>query len=271
MLVMMYFFSKFYTNVIFGGLLGNGSNMIDDYMNQNMGLFISFVIGFIIMALIAGVISFSFMPLYLKLYAERGGQNFGTSELISAYKSNIGRIFIFLICGFLLGIPLAIMMGIGAFILLITIIGILLIPVLIGAASLYYNITLMEYLEQKRGIWDSFGYALKLMTSKFWPAVGSVGLFFLMSYVIQSIFSLIPYIFGMASIFTTLENGSPNPEDLSSTMTLVMIAVFFLSFLAGAILGIMVQLNQGIIFYSLKEESENINTKSVIDQIGSGE
>ena len=30
-------------------------------------------------------------------------------------------------------------------------------------------------------------------------------------------------------------------------------------------------INQGIVFYSLKEDNENINTKSVIDQIGSGE
>ncbi len=271
MMVMMYFFTKFYTSIIFGGLLGNGSTMIDDYMNENMGLFVLLVIAFVIVALIAGVISFSFVPLYLKLFAERDGQNFGASELVTAYKSNIGNIFIFLICGFLLGIPLVVMMGIGMFILAITIIGILLIPVLIGAFSLFYNMTLMEYIEQKRGIWNSFGYAWSLMTSKFWPAVGSVGLFFLMSYIVQSIFSLIPYIFGMASLFTTIESGTPNPEEVTYTMTIVMLAVFFLSFLAGALLGNIVQLNQGIIFYSLKEDNENINTKSVIDQMGSGE
>jgi hypothetical protein len=163
------------------------------------------------------------------------------------------------------------MMGIGMFILVITIIGMLLIPVLIGAFSLFYNMTLMEYIEQKRGIWDSFGYALSLMSSKFWPAVGSVGLFFLMSYVVQGVFSLIPYIFGMASLFTTIENGGNTQEAVTTTMTIVMLAVFFLSFFAGAILGVIVQLNQGIVFYSLKEDQENINTKSVIDQIGSGE
>lgn len=271
MMVMMYFFTKFYTSVIFGGLLGNGSTVIDDYMNENLSLFIVLVIVFIVVALVAGIISFSFVPLYLKLYAERDGQNFGTSELVDAYKSNLGKIFIFLICGFLLGIPLAIMMGIGMFILVITIIGMLLIPVLIGAFSLFYNMTLMEYIEQKRGIWDSFGYALSLMSSKFWPAVGSVGLFFLMSYVVQGVFSLIPYIFGMASLFTNLENGGNTQEAVSTTMTIVMLAVFFLSFFAGAILGVIVQLNQGIVFYSLKEDQENINTKSVIDQIGSGE
>jgi len=267
----MYFFTKFYTSIIFGGIFGGGQTLVDDYMNENMGLFIVMIIVFVIVALVAGVISFSFVPLYLKLYAERSGRNFGTSELVQAYRSNVVKIFIFLVCGFLLGIPLAIMMGIGAFILVITIIGMLLIPVLIGAFSLFYNMTLMEYIQQKRGIWDSFSYAWTLMISKFWPAVGSVGLFYLMSYIVQSVFSLIPYIFGMATLFTTIEDGGNNQEALSSTMTIVMLAVFLLSFFAGAILGVIVQINQGIVFYSLKEENENINTKSVIDQIGSGE
>lgn len=271
MMVLMYFFTKFYTSIIFGGIMGNGSTMVDDYMNENMGLFIVLIFVFVIVALIAGVISFSFLPLYLKLFITHNGQNFGSSELITAYKSNIGKIFIFLICGFLLGIPLAIMMGIGAFVLAITIIGILLIPLLIGGFSLFYNMTLMEYLEQKKGIWDSFGYAWTLLTSKFWAAVGSVGLFFLMSYIVQSFFSMIPYIFGMASLFTTIESGTQNPENMSSTITIMMLAVFFISFFVTALLGVIVQLNQGIIFYSLKEDKENINTKSVIDQIGSGE
>lgn len=270
LMVMMYFFTKFYTDAIFGSIQGNPT-LIDDYMNNNMGMFFLLLFGFLVLALVAGVISFSFVPLYLKLYTERAGQSFGTSEVVNAYKSNIGKIFIFLICGFLLAIPLFIVMGIGMFILIITIVGMLMIPVLIGAFSLFYNMTLMEYMEQKRGIWDSFGYAWTLLTSKFWASVGSVGLFFLMSYILQGVLSLIPYIFGMASLFTTIESGNPNPKDVGSTLTIIMLAIFFLSFFVGAILSVVVQINQGIVFYSLKEDNENINTKSVIDQIGSGE
>jgi len=271
LMVMMYFFTKFYTDVIFGGLMQDNPTVIDDYMNDNAGLFIILFIVFFIIALIAGVISYSYVPIYLKLYAKEQNSAFGTSELVSEYKSNIGKIFIFLLCALLLAIPLVIALGIGVFILVITIVGMLLVPVLIGAFSLFYNMSLMEYLEKKRGIWDSFGYAWTLLTSKFWPAVGSVGLFIYMGYIIQGIFSIIPYIFGVASLFTTIESGNPDPEQIGYTMMIVMLAIFFLSFLAGAILGVIVQLNQGIIFYSLKEENENINTKSVIDQIGSGE
>ena len=125
--------------------------------------------------------------------------------------------------------------------------------------------------QQKRGIWDSFGYAWTLMTKKFWAAVGSVGLFYLMAYVVQNIITLIPYLFFMGSLFTTTQEANPNPEEIGASFVIMMLVVFFISFIVGTILNNITQLNQGIVFYSLKEDNENINTKSVIDQIGTSE
>jgi hypothetical protein len=50
-----------------------------------------------------------------------------------------------------------------------------------------------------------------------------------------------------------------------------MVAIFLLTFLVSSILNVIVQINQGVVFYSLKEDNENINTKSDIDLIGSSE
>lgn len=269
--VIGYFFTKFYTEFLFSGLLqgNNSATILDKYMNENLGLFLVMLFIFIIVALIAGVVSYAFPAIYLKLYNEKEGANFSTKDIINTYKTNIGKLLIFVICSILIAIPLLLVFVITGFVLMITIVGILALPLLLAAFMLFYSMTLMEYLENKKDIWSSFGYSWKLLTSKFWAAVGSVGLFYLMSYVIQNIITIIPYMFGMASIFTNIEN--PNQEDIGNTMMIVMLIVFFLSFLFGAILGSIVQLNQGIVFYSLKEQNENINTKSIIDQIGSGE
>jgi len=273
LMVIGYFVTKFYTDFLFGGVLqgGNSSTVFDDYMNENFEIFILLAFVFISVGLVAGLISYSYSAIYLKLYSEHGGKNFDTQQIIQVYKQNLGKLFIFLVCGILLGIPLMIVLGIGAFVLMITIIGFLLIPILIGAFSLFYNMTLMEYLQQKRGIWDSFGYAWTLMTKKFWAAVGSVGLFYLMAYVAQNVITLIPYMFFMGSMFTTTQEGNPNPQEIGESFMVVMLGVFFITFIVGTILNNITQLNQGIVYYSLKEDNENINTKSVIDQIGSGE
>jgi hypothetical protein len=51
----------------------------------------------------------------------------------------------------------------------------------------------------------------------------------------------------------------------------MMLAIFLLTFLVSSVLNVILQLNQGVVYYSLKEDIENINTRSDIDLIGSGE
>ncbi|WP_040279797.1 hypothetical protein [Psychroserpens damuponensis] len=272
LVVIGYFFSKFYTDVLFGGIMNGSTSAIDDYLNQNSGLFIFLIFVFIIVGLVAAVISYSFIPIYLKLYHQHDGKNFTATDIINAYKANIGKIFIFLLCSIVVFIPVAISAGILVFVLAITIIGILGWPLVIGAVSLFYQGTLIEYLDGKRGIWNSFGHSWSMMSSKFWAAIACVGLFYFMSYIAQNVIALIPYIFGMVNMFTDLEtNTMQDPMSVQKTMTVMMIAIFLLTFLVSSILNVIVQLNQGVVYYSLKEDNENINTKSDIDLIGSGE
>lgn len=270
--VLGYFFTKFYTDFIFGGILNNKSTtLLDDYMNDNFMLFIAMFVVFLIVAIIAGIVSYAFPFLYLNIYNAKGGTNFETRDILSSYKTNVGKLAIFILCCMAIAIPMFILFVICAVVLSITIVGIMALPLLVGAFMLFYGMALMEYLENERGMWECFSYSWQLLKSKFWAAVGCVGLFYLIVYIIQNIISIIPYFFGMASMFTTVQENSTSTQDLGATMTVVMLIVFFLTFFVSAILGNVVQLNQGIVFFSLKEEKENINTKSIIDQIGSGE
>lgn len=271
LLVFGYFITQFYTELISSSLNNSSTNAFEEYMNNNGGLFIIFILIFLVIALFAGVISYGYMPIYLQLYTKKAGKNFGTSEIINTYKAHFGKLVVFLLAGILLGIILIIPIAIASFLLMITIIGILLLPLLVGLVMLLYSGTLIEYLEGKKGFFDSFGYALKLISTKFWAAVGSVGIFYFMSYVVQQIVTMIPYLFGMASMFTTIEQGNNDPNQVVDSMSVLMMVVFFISFIVGAVLGTIVNLNQGIVIYSLKEENENINTISDIDLIGSGE
>lgn len=272
LMVIGYFFSRFYTDVVFGGIINNNQNAFEEYINENFGVFITMILLFITVGLISAVISYSFIPIYLKLYTKHQGKNFNASDLINEYKANIGKIFIFLICGIIIAIPLFIATGIVLFVLAITLIGFLLMPLVFGAISLLYQGSLMEYLENKKGIWNSFSYSWTLISSKFWAAVGCVGLFYFMSYIAQNVIALIPYVFFIVDMVAEIQpNGSPDPNEIASSMTIMMVAIFLLTFLVSSILNIIVQVNQGVVFYSLKEDMENINTKSDIDLIGSSE
>jgi hypothetical protein len=271
-MVLGYFFSNFYTEVVFGGLTNNNPNAIEDYLNQNASIVVVFVLLFVTIGLVSAIISYAFVPIYLKLYAKNEGKNFTASDIINEYKANIGNIFIYLICAILVVIPLMILAGVISFILAITMIGIILLPVVIGAVSLYYQGTLMEYIENEKSVWESFGYSWTVMSSKFWPAIGSVGLFFLMIYIVQNIVVMIPYFVFIVDMMTDINSGTAaTSQEISKSASVMMIIIFVLSYLVGLVLNLIVQVNQGIVFYSLKEDIENINTKSDIDLIGSGE
>ncbi len=271
LMVLGYFFMKFYTDVLFGGLLQNDQNVFDDLINANSGWFLFIVILFVVASIVFGIFMYAYPVFYLQLYEKLGSKKFGTAEIVTAYRSNLGKLMIYVLASILIGIPLMLVFSAAIFALIITMIGIILIPFLFATFSLFYVMALMEFMEGKRSVWDSYSYSWKLLSSKFLAAVGSVGLFFIMSYLVQNVITLIGYIFGMVRMFTTIESGNPNPEEFSSSFSVLLVIMFMAGFLLGTVLNNIVLLNEGVVFYSLKEENENINTKSVIDQIGSGE
>ncbi|NNK86645.1 MAG: hypothetical protein HKO90_00045 [Flavobacteriaceae bacterium] len=271
LMIIGYFFMSFYTDIVFGGMMEGNTNVIDDFMNENSVLFLMLFVLFLVASLVFGVFMYAFPVFYLQLYQKTGGTDFGSSELFMAYKENLDKLFIYIICSLLVGIPLIIVFSVLVFALFITIIGILLLPFAIGAVMLFFFMALLEYMEGRMGIWDSYSYSWRLLSSKFVAAVGSVGLFYLMSYLIQNVITLIAYIFGFVQMFTTIEDGTPQADDVGGMMSVVMIISFIAGFLLGTILNNIVLINQGIIFYSLKEEAEGINTRDIIDQIGTGE
>ncbi|MBO6607123.1 hypothetical protein [Psychroserpens sp.] len=271
LMVLSHYFSKFYSDLLFSSIVTDNQSAFENFMNENFGIFIILCFVFVVVGLLASIISYAFVPIYLKLYNELGARNFQTNELIKAYKKHFGQLIIFVLCGILIAIPIAIFVGLLAFVLAITIIGLLALPIVAGIVSLFYQGSLMEYLERKRGLWESFGYNWKLMSSKFWASVGSVGLFFLISYIIQYAIALIPSLSYFMDVITESQSGTFNtfePDPFSSTLT---IAYFIISFIITSVLNAIVQMNQGIIFYSLKEDNEHINTKSDIDLIGTSE
>ncbi len=271
LMVLGYFFLKFYSEILFGGIDNNPSE-VEQFINENAGTYLIFILVFLFVALAAGVTQYAFVPIYLKLYAKHDSKAFKASDIFDEYKRNIGKICIFLLCSILLIIPIGIVAFIISFILMITIIGMLMLPVVVGAVSLLFQSTLMEYIEGKKSIWDAFGYAWTVISSKFWAAIICVGLFFLMSYIVQNVVTLVPYFIFLGDLLMGIESGTnPDPEELTKSAMVLFALMFILTFVFSIVLNVIVQLNQGVVFYSLKEDIENINTKSDIDLIGTGE
>jgi len=272
--VITYYLSQYYTNTVMGGLLGGAyqsSSPIDAFANENFGAFIVLLIVFILLAIILGVVSYAYTPIYFRLFEANDGENFETKDIINAYKKNIPKLILFIVFGILLAIPLGIAFGIIGFIMAITLVGIIGLPFLVAFGAGLYNMTLLEYLDSKRNFWDSFGYAWTLITSKFWHVIGCMGIFYVITYIIQLGLNLLQSTYGMANVLTQIEPVDVDTLEPATNTVIFMVFFFVLSFIVSITMSIINQVNQSIIYFSLKEDNEHINTKSTIDQIGSGD
>ncbi|MFP2996015.1 hypothetical protein ABN763_08890 [Spongiivirga sp. MCCC 1A20706] len=267
-----YFFSKFYANLMTSTIYGGGQSEVENFIDNYGPTAIVLLFVFIIFAIIAAVVNYSFTPIYFKLYEENGGTSFTSKEVFNKLKANFGKLIIYVLVSiFLLAIPAIIATSIGVFIVAITIVGMLLIPAVIAIPMLFFHSTLMEYIRGERGIFDSIGYSFSVLGNKFMHAIGCLGILVLMYYVVQVGFSLIQTLFTGAGIYTMTPEAQMDIADSSTIMIIILLVSYIISFVIQTFCGLILQINQSLIFYTYKEETEHINTSSVIDQIGSGE
>ena len=244
------------------------STDLDSILNANPILFVTLIISMVIVGLFFAVISYAYTPIYFRLYEKNERTNFAIKEIVNSFKENAGKIVMFLVLGFLMLLVLIIPIAIAGVILAITMVGILLLPLLVALIAGLYNMTLLEFINQnKKSFFDCFGYVWKLITSKFWHAVGCMGIFYLMSYIVQIGLSIFQSIINVSTNITVPENALEG-DSTSMVFIFISIILFVISFLVGIVLNCMLQINQSIVYFGLKEESENINMKSEIDLIG---
>lgn len=258
-----YFFSKFYIGML-SSVAGGNPDEVSSYFFENLGSVGLFVILFLVLGVISSIVFYAFTPIYMQLY-EKNGNSFSANDIIMVYKKNAFKLLKFVVMAFLLAIPLTFIMAIIMFALVITIIGIFALPFAVAIFVLLYYFALSEYLNTDKRAFACFEYAWKLLRSKFWHAIGATGLFFFILYIVQYVVTLV---FGMAGSMQYLisNEGSDvlNTEGLTITVVITMLITYAISFLLQAV----VQINQGITYYGLKEDVENIGTSSIIDEIG---
>lgn len=249
---------------------GNNFGQIEQLIEDNIGIVVSLGLITLIFVILCALIIYSFTPIYFKLYEAHGGANFKLSDIIKYYKSNKTKLLNYLGYGFLLLFPLGILMGISISILIVTIIGVIAIPLVIALFSSLYHMTLLELLDNKRRFLDSLLYVWSLIFSKFWAVIGSLGLMYIICYIVQGGIAFFKTLFSTsASLVNINPSMITDSENLISVIFILLL--YFASFFISITLTTFIQISQSIIFYSLKDEKENINTTSQIDQIGNSD
>ncbi len=222
---------------------------------------------FLIVILFVSLVNYAFPIIYLQLYEKHKGCNFETLDLIKAMKAKIGKIILFFLALVGLSLTAGLLLMAIVFALFFVIIGIPLAIIGIPALMAWVQLSFYEYLNEDMGILEAYGRGFDKLKQQFWPIVGSTLIMYMIIQTIATVFIAIPYIIGVIDMVTNIENQQTD-ADAFSFFSIMMVIVMCISILVSYILNNIMIINGGIIYYSLRDQNENITTLSDIDQIG---
>ncbi len=268
LVVCIYFLTKVYMDVVFSSMVAinpNTNNILNDLMN-NIPLFISLGLVSFVLIIIVSLINYSYPISYLKLVGTKS--EITTQNIINLMKEKLGKTILFFLASLLVFVPIITIVMLLLVLLMMIIIGFPLMIIIGPALVSWMKLSYYDYITTDNDYLKSVGNGFELLKSKFWPIVGSTMIMYIIFYIILSIFTLIPYFIGLGLMFVDT-NANSDQTEAFSTLSILASAIMVISTISNYTLQNIVFVNQGIIFYSITDEKENISIKSDIDLIGS--
>ncbi|MDR1742917.1 MAG: hypothetical protein LBR48_03745 [Dysgonamonadaceae bacterium] len=235
------------------------------YFSDNSGLFFALLAVAIILGLFLTIISMAYPIAYMQLMENTGKDKFTASEIFEQLKRYLPKLIKFALFSIGVMFPLITLAVVISAVLIIIVIGIFLLLLLIPVSMALYSQMLFFYLHDDLGLFESLRTALRMLFSKknFWPIIGSTAATYFIISIIESAISMIPYLVIMIGIVL-----SANDETKGSNLTILMAGLYIVSIALSYIFYNVLMINQGLIFYSSKEQAEHTQAFSEIDLIG---
>lgn len=262
---LLYFVFKIYFEASFAGSGTLRANYLSQYFNNNMGLFAGTFSFFLLLIIVISLLNVAYPVLYLQLLDSKKGAEFTTAEIIDSLKDNVSKMIKFFIGFVFIIMPIMMVIFMLLILLCVIIIGIPMLMIAIPTVFAWLNLSFYTYLTEEEHFFTSLKKGYSLLKQQFWTVVGATFIMLLLIQFIQTIITMIPYFFGTVLFFTSANTGAP---DAINNIGFLTTSIFILGVLMSALFNNMIIVNQGITYYSLREETENNSSESQIDLIG---
>src|SRR5690606_8452621 len=135
----------------------------------------------------------------------------------------------------------------------------------------WYSLTLYFYIDKKQSFFNAFKHALYTITNNFWNIVGAGLCMMIITYVLNMVVAIIPYFIVMFGVIFGLENNQ-NIDNIGtgtiSIISVVVVIIYCISLLVSMILGHLLLIQTGLVYYSEREKLEYNTMRQSIDEIG---
>lgn len=265
-MVFAYFFSEFYSKIIFGGA-DNPDQLryIEEFFSLNSTLIGIAGLILMILIMILTVIQISYPIMYLKLIENDVNYDPKASEITTLIKQNFGRMLLF---GLLTFIVVGILASIAiflSFLLMFLIIGVFLLIILVPYVSALIYLSMFHYIDKKSGYFDALGFAFNTIHNNFWKVIGCNLILLLILQIANMIITSIPAMIIFTMGFVSMqETGDAD----AGFMPIALAVIYGVSIILSMFMNNLIVINFGLIYYGELERKESVFAKSEIDQIG---
>lgn len=264
--VVYYVFFQAYFGVIFSAK--SDSTVIDQFFTQNMGMIAFGGIVLVTLGILLTIILMLYPVQYMRMYEQRGHDEFTTGEIFQEIKNDAGRTLKFFLI--MLGLTLTLGIVILAFCILIcfTIIGIPVALIILFGLMAVVNMAFVSYIRDRTvGLWQCLRESYMYTRKNLWAVAGSHFIIILLIQLVVSMMTMIPMVYTMFRAATVAEAGSDDAAAgmmAMSGMSIVMVLSYVLSFIFQNA----IYVNSGLAYMSMQHDKGHGGMRSEIDQIG---
>jgi hypothetical protein len=199
-------------------------------------------------------------------YEKNRGAIVEKKKVWETVKQNLGKIILFIILmvfGYVIAMIAGIILG------FIPIIGTFAYYLIVLAYTSWVGLSFMAMINDNKDVTDAFGEGWKLMKSFFWKSVLSNLVIGMLLGILMMVVMMVPGILIGVYAFHSLDTGVDlaNSAGANVVWTLALSLLLILYTLNQS----MIQFVNGILYYSLHEETYNEATRERIENIGAGE
>ncbi|MBK5212800.1 MAG: hypothetical protein JJE55_03955 [Flavobacteriaceae bacterium] len=223
-------------------------------------------LGFLLLFLITAILNYSLAAVYMIQYEANKGEAVDKRKVWEVVKQNLGKIALFIVLMMLMYIGV---MVVGVIISFIPLLGTFAYYIMILAYTSWMGLSFMAMINDNKEVTDAFGEGWKLLRKFFWKSVLSNLVIGMLLGILMMVVLMVPGILIGIYAFHSLDTGVDlaNSPVSNVVWTLALSLVLILYTINQSL----AQFVNGILYYSLHEETYNEATRERIDNIGAGE
>ena len=249
-----------------GSFVNTPVNGIGADTSNYQAYFIAGIVGFVILFIITALLNYSLAAVYMIQYEENKGAPVDKRKVWEMIKQNLGKTILFVILAMFMYIVL---MVAGVIISFIPLLGTIAYYIMILAFMSWMGMSFMVMINDNKEVTDAFGEGWKLLKKFFWKSVLSNLVIGMLLGILMMVVLMIPGILIGIYAFHSLDTGVDlaNSPIANVVWTLALSLVLILYTINQSLS----QFVNGILYYSLHEETYNEATRERIENIGAGE